>query len=204
MYSRNRQGELRWSASFYKFLLTAHIIVSVGWLGVVIAKLALKLIAVASGDPATVAALFLAAGRLNLAFPPLAILAIVTGVLLSLGTKWGLLQHYWVVTKLVLTFGVIGTAVQLGSRIPQPTGQPMPDASFLGLAASPVALLLALTATHLVMLAVATILSTYKPWGKTRFARRNVVQPQQARAILAATDRAGSAPRGQQLEGSAE
>jgi hypothetical protein len=33
-----------------------------------------------------------------------------------MGTRWGLLKHYWVVTKLVLTLGVITTAVQLDGR----------------------------------------------------------------------------------------
>jgi hypothetical protein len=199
MYSRSKQGELRWSASAFKFLLTAHVIVSVGWLGVVIAKIALKIIAMTTSNPTNVAALFFAAGRLSFAFPPLAVLTIVTGVLLSLGTKWGLIQHYWVATKIMLTFGVIITAVQLGTRIPQPTGQSMADISFLGLNSSPAALLLALTVTHLVLLVVATILSTYKPWGKTWFARRKAVQPQGARAILAATGRVGSASLGRQL-----
>jgi hypothetical protein len=34
---------------------------------------------------------------------PLACLAYVTGLVLSLGTPWGLLKHYWVVIALVLT-----------------------------------------------------------------------------------------------------
>jgi hypothetical protein len=204
MYSRNKQGELRWSPGFFKFLLTSHVIVSVGWLGVVIAKVALKIIAMTTSNPANIGALLFAAGRLSFAFPPLAILTIVTGVLLSLGTKWGLIQHYWVATKIVLTFGVIITAVQLGTRIPQPTGQPMDDASILGITSSPATLLMALTITHLVMLVVATILSTYKPWGKTWFARRKAVQPQSERAILATTARSGSARPARQLGESAE
>jgi hypothetical protein len=56
---------------------------------------------------------------LNVAFPPLAMATILSGVLPSLGTRWGLFEHYWIVTKLVLTVGVIATAVQVTSRLTQ-------------------------------------------------------------------------------------
>jgi len=41
VYARNQQGERRVSPSLYRLLLTAHIITSVGWLGVVFAKVVL-------------------------------------------------------------------------------------------------------------------------------------------------------------------
>ena len=100
LFSRNKRGERRVSPPVYKLLLAAHIIVSVGWLGIVFAKLVLGLAAVRSGAPEVSDALYLSMEVVNLAFPPAAIGTIVTGVLLSLGTKWGLLQHYWVATKL--------------------------------------------------------------------------------------------------------
>lgn len=91
----------------------------------------------------------------------MAIGTIVTGVLLSLGTKWGLLQRYWVATKLVLTVGVIGTAVQLGDRV---------------------SLVVSLAVVHVLMLAVATVISVYKPWGTTWWGliqgqRRSTISP---------------------------
>ena len=199
MLSRNKQGERRLSPSQYKLLLTAHVVVSVGWLGVVLAKIVLKVFAMTTGAPEIAAALYVATERLNIAFPPLAIGTIVTGVLLSLGTKWGLVQHYWVATKIVLTVGVIATAVQLGTRIPQPTGRAVEESTILGLASSPMVLLLSLSIAHLIMLLAATVLSTYKPWGKTWFGRRRAVQPRGGRAILATMDRTGSARGGQQL-----
>lgn len=199
MFSRNKQGERRVSPPVYKVLLTAHIIVSVGWLGVVIAKIVLKLIAMTTAAPDIAAALYLATGRLDLAFPPLALGTIVTGVLLSLGTKWGLLQHYWVATKIALTFGVIVTAVQLGTRIPRPTGQPVDGGTFLSIATAPAFLLLTLSVSHLLMLVVATILSTYKPCGKTWFGRRAALHRPAGRATLPARGRATSAHGGRRL-----
>ena len=180
MFARNKQGEWRVSPAAYKLLLTTHIIVSVGWLGVVVAKLLLGLIAATTNSPDAALLLFAAAERLNIAFPPLAIGTLATGVLLSLGTKWGLIQHYWVATKLLLTIGVIVTAVQVGSRLARrvsaaPVEQAAPGDTLLDLVALPVRLLLALSAVHLLLLGVATVLSVYKPWGKTRFALRKAL-----------------------------
>jgi hypothetical protein len=185
MFSRNKAGERRVSPATYKVLLTAHIIVSVAWIGVVIAKIALKLFAVTAAEPATSAALFFATTRLDFTFPPLALSTILTGVLLSLGTKWGLVQHYWVATKLALTFGVIVTAVQFGTRIPRPIGQPSVEVGFVAVITAPATLLLTLSATLLLMLVVATILSTYKPWGKTPLGRRAALRRPAGRATLA-------------------
>ena len=47
----------------------------------------------------------------NAVIVPLALAALVTGVVSALGTTWGLLRHYWVVTKLVVV--VIATVVLL-------------------------------------------------------------------------------------------
>lgn len=172
-FSRNTRGERRVSPRLYKFLLAAHIIASVGWLGVVFAKLVLGLAAVTTDAPDASDALYVSMGVVNVAFPPVAIATIVTGVLLSLGTKWGLLQHYWVLTKLALTVGVIATAVRLGDRLVQqsisaPFRPAVDDATILGIAWAP-ALLISLSVAHLLMLGGAAVVSVYKPWGKTWF-----------------------------------
>lgn len=87
-----------------KWLLALHIAVSVGWIGSVLAYLALDVTTVASDDVATLRAAYVAmdivAAR---AIVPLAIAALVTGILISLGTRWGLFRHYWVIFSLVLT-----------------------------------------------------------------------------------------------------
>jgi hypothetical protein len=180
LVSRPNQAVRRLVPSAYKLSLTTHVILSVGWLGVVVAKLVLGLAALASRSPGVADALYVAMNVLNVAFPPLAIGTIVTGVVLSLGTKWGLLQHYWVATKLVLTVGVVVTAVQLTDRIIRqasvaPAG-PLADAAATLGTASALPLLTGLAVTHLLMLATATVLSVYKPWGKTWLARDKPAQ----------------------------
>jgi hypothetical protein len=166
----------RLSPPLYRLALVTHLAVSVSWLGVVLAKLVLGLAAVTAA-PGAAAGLYLALGALNVAFPPLAIATVVSGVALSLGTRWGLLRHTWVVTKLLLTVGVIATAVRVGDGVVQgalagPPGPVLGDGTLAGLAAAPAVRLLALTVAHLLMLALATVLSVYKPWGRSWLGRR--------------------------------
>jgi hypothetical protein len=139
------------SPSVYKLLVTLHIGVSVSWLGAAFAKLVLAFVAMRT--PETTAGLLEAVRVLSLAYPPLAIGTIVSGVLLSLGTRWGLVTYYWVVTKLVLTVAVIATGIQLTERVVQAA------------AGATWAPLMVLSVAHIAMLAAATVLSVYKPWG---------------------------------------
>ena len=85
---RNTRGEWRLSAPLYKLLLTMHITFSVGWLGIVAAKLVLAL-AATTAEPGVAGAMYVSMDVVNRVFPPAAIGTFVTGVLLALGTKWG-------------------------------------------------------------------------------------------------------------------
>jgi hypothetical protein len=99
-----------------KFMLTVHLVASVGWVGTVIAYVALGLSAVTSQDAQTVRAAWIAMELTGwFAIVPLALAALLTGVVVSLGTPWGLFRHYWVLISLVLT--VIATLV-LVSHMP--------------------------------------------------------------------------------------
>jgi hypothetical protein len=168
MFTRSA-GQRRVTPRVYKLLLTTHIMTSVGWLGIVLAKLVLALAASTAASPDATDALLVGINSVNAAFAPASSGAIVSGVLLSLGTRWGLVRYYWVVAKLVLTVGVFGTAVQLVPRI---VGREVDEPMLLGLPWAP-AVLLGFAASHLLMLAGATALAVYKPWGTTWFARRS-------------------------------
>jgi hypothetical protein len=178
--SRNNRGERRVSPSMYKFLLASHIIVSVGWLGTAYAKFILELAAMTTNSQDISKTIYLTMKNLSIAFPILAIPTILTGVLLSLCTKWGLIKYYWVVTKFVLAVGVIVTAISLDGRfieqsISALSRQAMGKDAVLGIVSAPTILLIALTVAHLIMLVAATFISIYKPWGKTWFGRRKKV-----------------------------
>ena len=85
-------------------MLAAHIICSVGWLGAAAAYLALGVAAEVNMQPQIVRAAWIGMELSGwFVIVPLACLAYLTGLVLSLGTPWGLFKHYWVVIALVLT-----------------------------------------------------------------------------------------------------
>jgi hypothetical protein len=87
-----------------KFALTVHLAASVGWLGAVVAYLALGVAAASNRDAQTVRAAWIAMEVTGwYAIVPLALGALLTGLVMSLGTPWGLFRHYWVVISLALT-----------------------------------------------------------------------------------------------------
>jgi uncharacterized membrane protein len=95
-----------------KFALTVHVTASVGWIGAVAAYIALDVAAATSQDAQTLRAAYLAM-ELTASFVivPLAFATLLTGLVMSLGTKWGLFRHYWTLISLLLT--MIATIVLL-------------------------------------------------------------------------------------------
>lgn len=90
------------------WVLTAHIVVSVGLLGDAAGFLAVAIRHVSSDDPVFVSATLDLLGMFALYFGiPLSFLALLSGLLLGLGTRWGVFRYPWVVTKLVLVVTVI-------------------------------------------------------------------------------------------------
>jgi uncharacterized membrane protein len=150
-----------------KFALTAHVTSSVGWLGAVVGFLALVVAALTSQDDQTVRAAYLTMELIGwFAIVPLALASLLTGLVMSLGTKWGLFRHYWVLFKLLLT--ILATIVLLLN---------MQTVSFLaGVAGSADIGGLRGELLHsgggLLVLLVTTILSVYKPRGMTRYGWR--------------------------------
>lgn len=69
-----------------------------------VAYLALGIAAVSSGDVQVMRAAWIGMELTGwFVIVPLAVGSLLTGVLIALGTKWGLLRHYWVVLSLALT-----------------------------------------------------------------------------------------------------
>jgi len=158
-------------------LLTVHIVVAVGVLGTDLVLLTLATTALASRDPELVRAGYLAMGLLGEAvLLPLALAAPLTGILLGLGTAWGLARHWWVLTKLVLTIAVATAAVfvlrpALDRAAAQALQVPLAELPTTGIGQLGVAVTLAPAGALLVLVAIVT-LAVFKPWGQTRFRRR--------------------------------
>jgi hypothetical protein len=86
-----------------KIMLTAHVAVSVGWLGAVSVFLGLALVGLISQQPATVRGVYLVMEpTARFVLVPFSLASLLTGIVESLGTPWGLIRHYWVVFKLLI------------------------------------------------------------------------------------------------------
>jgi uncharacterized membrane protein len=92
-----------------KTALTVHIITSVGWFGIAVAIAFLALAASATSDPSLTRALYRTLEVTPWLSVPMGVLAFGVGVLLSLGTTWGLVRHWWVVAKIGIATAVIVT-----------------------------------------------------------------------------------------------
>jgi hypothetical protein len=160
------------SSSLRKLALTAHLTSSIGWLGAVVAFLAPAVAAVTSHDAQMVrAALLTMALLVSYVIVPLAFGSLLTGLVMSLGTNWGLFRHYWVLAKLLLT--IIAIVVLLVQQ------EPISElAAVASDATSSIAALegkgrpLIHAIGGLVILLAVQVLGVYKPRGMTRYGWR--------------------------------
>jgi hypothetical protein len=152
-----------------KVVLLVHIVASVALVGEVWGLVLLNLSATLTGD----AALAHAAYRLMtpLVFAggiPLSFISLLSGIVLGLGTRWGVLRHFWVAAKLVLLIATI----LVGALLSNP--EDLAAATLNG--AAPGAARqwgqVAAVGGQLLMLLTATALSVFKPRGLPRFLGR--------------------------------
>jgi acid phosphatase family membrane protein YuiD len=154
-----------------KLTFTAHVTASVGWLGAVIVFLALAVVALTNADERTVRGAYLVmAPAAWFVLVPLAHASLVSGVVLSLGTTWGLFRHYWILVKLGITaFATVILMIYMGT-FRQMAGVAADPVVELGLVRNPSPLVHSILA--LILLVVATLLGIYKPFGETPYGRR--------------------------------
>jgi hypothetical protein len=151
-----------------KFTLTSHVSASVSFLGAVASFFALAVAGLASREAQTIQAVYVAMDVITVTvIVPLSFAALLTGLIQSLGTRWGLFRHYWVLVKFLLT--LVTTVVLL---------QQLDAISYMARTAADMSLasgefrwlrtsLAAHAAGGLLVLLVATALSVYKPPGLT-------------------------------------
>jgi hypothetical protein len=155
-------------ARLREFVLTAHVISSVGFLGAVAAFMALAIAGATGRDAQMVSACSLAMELVtSFVIVPMCFASLLTGLVQSLVSPWGLFRHYWVVVKLLLT--MLSTAVLLIHTKPigvlariaagaEEVGTDLAGLRFQLVVASGAALL---------VLLAATVLSIYRPPGMT-------------------------------------
>lgn len=156
-----------------KFVLTAHVTFTVGWLGAVAGFVALAIIGLTSQDAQTVRAMYLAMEPIaRFVIVPLSFAPLLTGPILSLGTPWGLFRHYWILAKLLIT--VLCTLIMQAH---------MPPIINLASAATKMTLfsadlhrmqiqMVVASVAALLALLAATALAVYKPRGMTPYGWR--------------------------------
>lgn len=157
-----------------KLNLTAHITFSVGWLGSAAAFLALAVANLTSQDVQTVRAAYLSMKVIGwVVIVPLSIASLLTGLVQSLGTRWGLFRHFWVLMKLLITVFSTLVLLMFMQNLSESAGAaagPALSLSDLSVLRKPAAL--QHSGVGLLLLLAATALSVYKPWGLTRYGRR--------------------------------
>lgn len=156
-----------------KFALTAHVTTSVGWLGAVAGFLALAVAGLTGRDDQTVRAAYIAMELTGwFVIVPLSLASVLTGFVLSLGTRWGLFRHYWVLAKLLIT--VLAVVILLVHM--QPVSHVAGVAREMTLSGEDLrglrVQLVADAGAALLALLVATTLAVYKPQGMTRYGWR--------------------------------
>ena len=156
-----------------KLALTVHVVTSVGWLGAVVAYLALAVVGLTSPDPQVARASYLSLGVIaTFVVVPCSIATLLSGMVEAFTTRWGLFRHWWVVAKLALT--TVATLI-LWQHVPavlRMATLARESALSVGDLRAQKQQLVLHAVGGLIVLLTATVLSIYKPWGMTPFARR--------------------------------
>jgi len=165
-----------------KLVLTAHIVSSVGWLGAVAVTLALSVVGLTSQDGQVVRGVYLTLEQTGwTVLIPLALASLLTGLIQSLGTKWGLFRHYWIIVKLsinIFALIILLLYTQTLSALADVAAHPT-TSDFSALRSPSPALHGGL---GMLLLLVAAGLSVYKPRGMTAYGWRKQHQQQNASA----------------------
>jgi len=166
---RPRRAPFRLRGRTRKTVLILHILSAGIWIGVDVIVAVLVFTGWLSGDPALKGLAYQALGTF-VGWPMLVsgLVSLVTGVILGLGSKYGLVRYWWVAVKLVLNVVLcalilialqpeLGDVAQYGRDLAAgtATGRDVSDLFF-----PPIVSLSALT--------FATVLSVAKPWGRLR------------------------------------
>ncbi|MGD9527440.1 MAG: DUF2269 domain-containing protein [Pseudonocardia sp.] len=160
-------------AGVRKLALTLHVASSVGWLGAVLAFLTLAVQGLTSDDAPLVRSIYVALAPMTwFALVPLSLAALVTGLVQSLGTDWGLVRHYWVLIKFVVTVFVVVVLLQQL----EPIAFLAQEAAAGRLGPSEFRIERISLVVHsgggLAVLLLPLVLSIYKPRRRTRYGRK--------------------------------
>jgi hypothetical protein len=166
-----------------KTVLLVHVLSAAAWLGIDLALGILVVVALSTEDVST-AGIAIQAVDVFAIWPMLgaSVVCMVSGVVLGLGSKYGLVRYWWVAAKLVLNVGMtlliafslrpgVQEAARIGARML--AGDPaavVPSEMLYPVVVAPTLLL------------IAYVLSVFKPWGRIR----RPVEPVERRDLVGA------------------
>jgi hypothetical protein len=155
-----------------KLALSAHLTFSIGWIGAVAAYVIFDVTVATSQDAELLRAAWIAMGTItSRAIVPLALCSLLSGIVMAVGTRWGLFRHWWVLVSLMLT--VFATAVLLSEsgyidRAAAVAADPATSEHALrGLSGT-----LPHSIGGMAVLLIIQVLNIYKPRGLTRYGWR--------------------------------
>ena len=158
-----------------KFTLTVHITSSIAWAGAVAVFLTLAVAGLSGQDDQRTRAAYLAMQLVTwVIILPLAFLSLVSGMISSLGTRWGLFRYYWILVKLLITlFSTIVLLVHM-EPIDLLASAAANKAALSTDLRSGQHLMVVAGSAALLSLIVTTVLSVYKPRGVTPYGARKL------------------------------
>jgi hypothetical protein len=159
--ARSRRPTNRLGRNGRRAVVTAHVLAACGWFGMAVLVALAPIAAAQTADTALASALHRLVGTAVWVTAPTGLVALATGIVLGVGTTWGVVRHWWVMAKLVIDVAIVVTDVALVRVVAH-------TAFRTGSAPVP---LYGSTIAHVVLLATATVLSVYKPGGRTPWAR---------------------------------
>ena len=161
------------SGNLRRAALTIHVATSVGWLGAVASFLCLAVTGLATADHELARTVYPAMRLIAwYVIVPLGVASLLTGLLQSLGTAWGLFRHYWVLAKLVINvFATIILLLYLESVDELAAAAGAADFGSDDLRGLRVQAVVH-SGAAVSLLLVATVLSVFKPRGLTPYGLR--------------------------------
>jgi hypothetical protein len=155
-----------------KVAFLMHVTFSVGWLGSVVAYLALAVGGLTGRDAMLARSAYISMEFIGWAvIVPFSLATLLSGLVQSLGTDWGLFRHYWITVKFFLASA--GSLILLFHMrvVGQMSGVAKTTSLDIGNFGGLRIQLVVHAVGGLFLLIAATVLSIYKPWGMTPYGR---------------------------------
>ena len=155
-----------------RWLLSIHLLCTVAWLGAGLCSLIFNITALITSNPHLLNAAYVFAGILDKAIlRGGAVGALVTGILLSMLTQWGLMRFYWIIVKeivsilcIVIGFIISGWNADAISL----TAMQGLDALHNPLFITNRTMMFAGIFFQLISLSGVIVISVFKPWGQRK------------------------------------